>query len=219
VALLISAAKQAGIKHDPERIKWAVTRSARWVPHIDAYKQGNGVFNVAGAWELLKRLDAVPTLLSTHQPRTGAGTPSATSSPPPTRGLGLYERDGWAPGKRQERTITFTRTSGPSQPMTFALSWAGNDHGAFSAPLSVTLPLNRPVPVTLAVEPPGFGVFTAHLTLDHPDVPGYAYRTTATVVAPEPLEAANGYKVRKETKVPAPECRASSSRCRKASRP
>ncbi len=203
VALLVSAAKQAGVKHDPERIKWAVTRSARWVPHIAAYMQGNGVFNVAGAWDLLKRLDGVSSLMSITS-RAPVLHPFSHLLPTPHEGLGLYERDGWEPGKRQERTITFTRTSGPSQPMTFSLSWAGNDHGAFSAPLSVTLPLNRPVPVSLAVEPPDFGVFTAHLTLDHPDVPGYAYRTTATVVAPEPLKEANGYRVRKETSVPRP---------------
>lgn len=203
VALLISAAKQAGIKHDPERIKWAVTRSGRWVPHIAAYKQGNGVFNVAGAWDILKKLNDVTSLLSITS-RAPVRHAFSHLLPTPHEGLGLYERDGWEPGKRQERIITFTRTSGPGQPMTFDLSWAGNDHGAFSAPLSVTLPLNRAVPVTLAVEPPGFGVFTAHLTLSHPDVPGYAYRTTATVVAPEPLNAANQYRIKKETKVPRP---------------
>jgi subtilisin family serine protease len=202
-ALLISAAKQAGLKHDPERIKWAMTRSGRWVPHIEAYKQGNGVVNVAGAWEILKELDRTRELL-TITSRAPVRHPYSHLLPNPHEGVGLYERDGWAPGKRQERTITFTRTSGPSQPMPFALSWAGNDHKAFSAPLSVVLPLNRPVPVTLAVEPPEYGVFTAHLTLDHPDVPGYAFRTAATVVAPEPLEASNGFTVRKTTKVPRP---------------
>jgi len=203
VGLLVSAAKQAGVKHDPERIKWAVTRSARWVPHIEAYKQGNGVVNVAGAWEILKELDGTTELLGISS-RAPVRHPYSHLLPTPHEGVGLYEREGWVPGKRQERTIIFTRTSGPSQPMTFSLSWAGNDHGAFSAPLSVALPLNRAVPVTLAIKPPEYGVFTAHLTLDHPDVPGYAYRTTATVVAPEPLEAANGFTVRKSTKVPRP---------------
>jgi subtilisin family serine protease len=202
-ALLISAAKQAGLKHDPERIKWAMTRSGRWVPHIEAYKQGNGVVNVAGAWEILKELDRARDLL-TITSRAPVRHAYSHLLPTPHEGVGLYERDGWEPRKRQERTITFTRMSGPSQPMTFSLSWAGNDHKAFSAPLNVILPLNRPVPVTLAVEPPDHGVFTAHLTLDHPDVPGYAYRTTATVVAPEPLEASNEFTVRKTTKVPRP---------------
>jgi subtilisin family serine protease len=203
VALLVSAAKQAGIKHDPERIKWAVTRSGRWVPHIAAYMQGNGVFNVAGAWDILKKLNTVPTLLSITS-RAPVRHPFSDLLPTPNEGVGLYERDGWEPGKRQERTVTFTRTNGPGQPMTFDVTWAGNEHGAFSAPLTVTLPLGRPVPVPVAVEPPGFGVFTAHLTLSHPDVPGYAYRTTATVVAPEPLSADNQYRIRKETKVPRP---------------
>ncbi|NJD19740.1 MAG: hypothetical protein FIA95_10730 [Gemmatimonadetes bacterium] len=203
VAILISGAKQAGIKHDPERVKWAVTRSGRWISHIAAYKQGNGVFNVAAAWDLLKKLNDVPTLLSITS-RAPVRHPFSSLLPTPNEGVGLYERDGWEPKKRQERTITFTRNNGPGQPMTFDLSWAGNEHGAFSAPLTVTLPLGRPVPVTVAVEPPDFGVFTAHLTLSHPDVPGYAYRTTATVVAPEPLNEANQYRIKKETKVPRP---------------
>ena len=57
VALLLSAAKQEGISYDAHRIKHAVTRGARWVPHLKPHKQGNGVISVAGAWDILKELD------------------------------------------------------------------------------------------------------------------------------------------------------------------
>lgn len=203
VALLMSAAKQAGIPYDAERIKWAVTRGARWVDHIDAYKQGNGVISVAGAWDILNRI------------ASGAPMVRITSSAPvkhvyshllpnPHRGVGLYERYGWKPGDREERIITFTRTTGPRGPMTFDVTWAGNGHGTYSAPLQVTLPLNSPVEFPVTVSPSEFGVHTAHLTLDHPDVPGYAYRTLTTVVAPEPLEASNGFSIEKKVEVPRP---------------
>jgi subtilisin family serine protease len=42
VALLISAARQSGIKHDAFRIRHAIISSARYVAHIPAYKQGSG---------------------------------------------------------------------------------------------------------------------------------------------------------------------------------
>jgi hypothetical protein len=203
VALLMSAAKQSGIPYDAERIKWAVTRGARWVDHIDAYKQGNGVISVAGAWDILNRIASEAPMVTIT---SSAPVKQAYSHllPTPHRGVGLYERDGWKPGDREERTITFTRTSGPRGAMTFDVTWAGNGHGTFSAPLQVTLPLNSPVEFPVTVAPSDYGVHTAHLTLDHPDVPGYAYRTLTTVVAPEPLEASNGFSIEKKVEVPRP---------------
>jgi hypothetical protein len=203
VALLISAAKQEGVTYDAFRIKHAVTRSARYVPHLPAYKQGNGVVSVAGAWEILKELDTSrePIVINSRAPVLHS---YSHLLPTPNEGVGIYERDGWNVGDREQRTITFTRTTGPSEPMTFDLSWAGNDHGTFSAPLTVTLPLNTQVPVPVTIAPSTHGVHTAHLTLDHPSVPGYAYRTLATVVAAEALTAANGFTVEKKTEVPRP---------------
>jgi hypothetical protein len=203
VALLISAAKQAGIQYDAHRIKWAVTRGARYVPHIAAYKQGNGVVNVGAAWEILKELDAGGLMLDITS-RAPVKHAYSHLLPTPHQGPGLYERDGWKVGDREERIITLTRTSGPRGAMTFDVSWAGNDNGTFSAPLAVTLPLNTPVDLPITVTPEEHGVHTAHLTLDHPDVPGYAYRTLATVVTPEPLNARNGFTVEKTVEIPRP---------------
>lgn len=88
--------------------------------------------------------------------------------------------------------------------MTFDVSWAGNDNGTFSAPLTVTLPLDTPTDLPITVAPEEYGVHTAHLTLDHADVPGYAYRTLATIVTPEPLNARNGFTVEKKVEIPRP---------------
>src|SRR5262249_37908132 len=70
VAMLISAAKQTGVKYDPCRIKQALMMSARYVPHLPAYKQGNGVIDVARAWEILKAMDAVkePVTITSRAP-------------------------------------------------------------------------------------------------------------------------------------------------------
>lgn len=205
VALLISAAKQTGVKYDACSIKEAIAMSARYVPNIPVYKQGNGVINVAGAWELLKQMD------KSHDKVT------ITSSAPvkhvysellatPNEGVGLYEREGWSVGDRGQRKVTFTRTSGPSTPMTFTLGFTG-DSGTFSAPRSVVLPLNEAVPVTVDIAPRSSGAHSALLTLDNPTVPGHAYRMLAAIVAAESLDAANHYTVVTKAEVPRPEMR------------
>ncbi len=203
VALLISAARQSGMDADPHAIKYAVTRGARYVPNIAAYKQGNGVISVAGAWEILQELQAGGLTVDIES-RSSIVTPYSHLLPTPHEGFGLYERSGWKAGVRRERTVTFTRTSGPSGPMTFDVTWEGNDHGTFSSPLTVTLPLGTPVDFPVTATPAGHGVHTAHLTLNHDDVTGYAHRMLAAIVAPEPLNAAGGYTVKKEVKVPRP---------------
>ena len=203
VALLISAAKQTGLKYDAFRIKHAITRSARYVPNLPAYKQGNGVLNVAGAWEILNALDGDGGEV-TITSRAPVRHVLSHLLPAPHEGVGLYERDGWTAGDRGERTVTFTRTSGPPDPMTFAVSWTGNDRATYSAPTSVTLPLDTPVPITIAIAPTTPGVHTAIVTLDHASVPGYAYRMLTTVVAAEALNASNDFTIEKETEVPRP---------------
>ncbi len=203
VALLISGAKQAGVAYDAYKLKWAVTRGARWVSHIAAYKQGNGVINVAAAWEILKELDAGGQMIDITG-RASVRHPYSHLLPTPHEGVGLYERTGWDKGDRDERIITLTRASGPKEPMTFDVSWAGNDHGTFSAPRTVTLPLNVPVALPVTVSPKDYGVHTAHLTLDHPQVTGYAYRTLATIIAPRPLTASNDFTDEESVEVPRP---------------
>lgn len=203
VALLISGAKQAGIDYDPYKLKWAITRSARWVPHIAAYKQGNGVVNVSAAWEILKELDAGGQMIEIIS-RAAVRHPYSHLLPTPHEGVGIYERVGWDRGDRDERIITFTRTSGRRESMTFNVSWAGNDHGTFSAPLTVTLPLNTPVEFPVTISPTEYGVHTAHLTLDHPEVAGYVHRTLVTIIAPRPLTASNDFTDEASVKVPRP---------------
>jgi hypothetical protein len=203
VAMLVSAAKQAGVRYDPYRMKYAVTRGARWVDHLPAYKQGNGVLSVAGAWEILKALDGGPPMVEITG-RAPIRHPYSHLLATPNEGEGFYERDGWNVGDRGERILTLTRTTGPGGPMTFDVSWAGNQHGTFSAPSTVTLPLNQAVRVPITIAPKETGALTAHFTLTHPDVPGFAYRTLATVVVPEVLDAGGDFTVESKAEVPRP---------------
>ena len=203
VALLISAMRQSGMDVDPHRIKYAVQRGARYAPNIAAYKQGNGVISVAGAWQILQELHEGGLTVDIES-RSSIATPYSHLLPTPHEGFGLYERSGWKAGVRRERTVTLTRTSGPSGPMTFDVTWVGNDHGTFSSPLEVVLPLGTPVDLPVVVTPETHGVHTAHLTLHHDDVTGYAHRMLAAIVAPEPLNAAGDFTVAKEVDVPRP---------------
>ena len=203
VALLISAAKQSGVKYDACRIKHALTMSARYVPHLPAYKQGNGVIDVAAAWEILKAMDAghEPLTITSRAPVRHTYSSMLAE---PNVGVGLFEQDGWNVGDRGDRTVTLTRTSGPSGDMRFAVSFTG-DSGTYTAPPTVTLPLNTPVPVTISVAPKTPGVHSAILTLDNAAVPGHAYRMLTTIVAPEALDASNHYTIVTKTGVPRPE--------------
>ncbi len=203
VALLISGARQSGMAVDPHQIKYAVTRGARYVPNIAAYKQGNGVISVEGAWAILNELHEGGLTVEIES-RASIVTPYSHFLPTPHEGYGLYERSGWEAGVRGQRVATLTRTTGPSAPMTFAVSWERNDHGAFSSPLTVTLPLGAAVEFPITVTPPDHGVYTAHLTLDRPNVTGYAHRMLAAIVAPQPLNAAGGYTAKREVEVPRP---------------
>ncbi len=203
VALLISGAKQEGRTLSPREIRYAVTRGARWVPHIEAYKQGNGVISVAGAWNVLEQLEA-----GALEVEIGVQAPVKTSYshllPTPHQGLGIYERRGLRKGENVVREITLTRLSGPAGPMTFEVQWDGNDHGAFSSRREVTLGLRRPAPFSVSIGTDSSGVYSAHMTLRHEGVAGYAHRMLAAVAVGEPLNERNNYRWEQELDVPRP---------------
>lgn len=188
VALLISAAKQRGVRWDGYRIRQALMTSARWVPHLPAYKQGNGVVNVEGAWRALVAMDSTraPITITTAAPvRHSTSHLLAT----PHAGVGLFERDGWRAGDAGTRVVQVTRTSGPRRPVTVTVGWVGNDSATYASPSSITLPLNQAVALPVQVNPRSAGVHSALLTFDDPATPGVEYRTLMTVVAAYPLAA------------------------------
>lgn len=193
VALLISAAKQAGVPYDATRLRTALLSTARFIPTIPAYRQGNGLIQVGAAWSMLKLMDKrfEPVTIESRAPvKTAISADLAT----PNQGRGIYEREGWSSGEKGTRTITFVRTSGSKEPQRFNLSWVGND-GSFKSPDSIDLPLNTPVPLPVDISINGIGVHSAILNLKRPGEPWIAYQVLNTIVAPQDFTQANHYQI------------------------
>ncbi|SCF36553.1 Subtilase family protein [Micromonospora viridifaciens] len=189
-ALLVSAAKAQGFQRQPAQIRQAMMSSARFLDGLGAFEQGAGLINVPAAYDLL---------------RTNIKTVGITSSVPvntvlsgflakPGVGVGIHDREGVTAGRKYTRTYTFTRTTGGSKAITYNLSWVGND-GTFSSDTSVALPLNKPVEVTVAINPATPGAHSAILRLDDPATTGVDYQTMNMVVAPYTFAAADNYQV------------------------
>ena len=189
-ALLISAAKQTGAQYRPDQLRQALNSSGRLIPGYQAHEQGNGLLQVAQAWNLLRTNIKTVEITSKAPVRTALSAFLAT----PNFGTGIYEREGWAPGHTGTRTITFTRTSGAGPAASYALSWVGND-GTFSSPPSISLPLNVPVNLTVSVNPQGPGVHSAILNLDSDNALGVEYQVLNTVVSAGQFTAASNYSV------------------------
>ncbi len=52
-SLLVSAANQAGVQHQPAQVRQALNSTARFFTDFGAYEQGNGLIQVPDAWALL----------------------------------------------------------------------------------------------------------------------------------------------------------------------
>lgn len=193
VALLVSAAKQAGVKYDAARLRTALLSSARFIPSIPAYKQGNGLIQVDAAWQILKLMDKQFDPVSI-QSRAPVKTVISADLATPNQGRGIYEREGWSSGQKGTRTITFIRTSGPNEPMKFNLSWVGDD-GSFTSADSIELPLNTPVELPVAISIQEIGVHSAILNLKRPGEPWICYQVLNTIVAPQDFTPANHYQI------------------------
>jgi hypothetical protein len=188
-ALLISAAKQSGIKHDARRLRWAILNSARYLPKYRAELQGAGLLQVQAAWEALKNAPEPIDIFS----RAPVRTDLSEDLPEPNQGAGIFEREGWTAGQSASRTLNLTRTSGKAGPMKFDVRWTGND-GTFAGPTEISLPLNSPVDVQIAIHPKVSGVHSAVLDLVTPNGV-VAHRVMNTVVAAEQLNADNDFTV------------------------
>jgi len=91
-ALVVSAAKQTKVPFDAVRLKAALTGSARFIPRLATYEQGNGLVQVGAAYELLKKLQSITPV--TIVSRAPIRTRLASLLPTPNVGVGLYEREG-----------------------------------------------------------------------------------------------------------------------------
>ena len=190
-ALLVSAAKQAGVQSQPAQLRQAMKSSTRYLPRYGAYEQGNGLINVPAAWNLLKTNIKTINVTSSVEVNTVLSGFLAT----PGRGEGIYDREGVKAGDNYTRTYTFTRTSGGGGATTFNLSWVGNDGTFSTAASSIALPLNSPVTLAVNVHPTTAGAHSAILNLDDPSTAGIDAQTMNAVVAAEQFSAANNYSI------------------------
>ncbi len=190
-ALLVSAAKQAGVQSQPAQLRQAITSSSRYLPRYGAFEQGNGLMNVPAAWNLLKTNIKPVAITSSVEVNTVLSGFLAT----PGRGEGIYDREGVKAGDSYVRTYTFTRTSGAGGSQNFNLSWVGNDGTFSTTATSIALPLNSPTTLAVRVNPTSAGTHSAILNLDSPSTAGIDGQTLNTVVAAEQFSAANNYSI------------------------
>jgi hypothetical protein len=195
-ALLVSAAQQSGVQAQPAQLRQAINSSARFIDRYGAYEQGNGLMDVGAAWNVLRQTVKPVTITSSVEVNTLLSGFLAK----PGVGVGIYDREGVSAGDSYTREYTFTRTSGGSKAVSYALTWVGND-GTFSSAGSVALPLNKPVTLPVSVQPKAPGIHSAILNLDDPATPGIDHQTLNTVVAAEQFTADNNYTVTATDKI------------------
>jgi hypothetical protein len=191
-ALLVSAARQAGVPYDAHRLRVALMNGTRWLSGYAAHEQGNGLLQMEEAWRALVAMhDAAPVVIESRAPvRTALSGMLET----PNVGVGLYEREGWVAGARGSRNVTLTRRSGPTRAMRHRLEWVGND-GTFSSDSAVTLPLGVRVPVRVKIRPTSEGVHSAILSVVDVGTGLAVHRMLATVVASWQFERARRFEV------------------------
>jgi Subtilase family len=183
-ALILSGLKHEQRSYTFERLSRALRIGARFLPDLPAFQQGNGEVDVQGAWREMTRMLEIPRIRST----TTVVHPLADYAANGPRGEGLFEWTGWRPGMSGRRVIELTRESGSTSLITYRVSWTGND-GTFAAPSSITLPLGTPTPLTVDISVRSAGAHGALLNLHDAATGDVLFRTQATIVAAEAIDA------------------------------
>jgi hypothetical protein len=185
-ALLVSAAKQTGVQHQPAQLRQAIDSSARFIAGYGAYEQGNGLIQVPAAWSLLASNSMKTVDITSAVP---VDTVIDQFLATPGIGVGIHDREGVRINEDYARTYTFTRTSGGGGSTTYDLSWVGND-GTFELDEDqITLPKGAARELTVNINPTEYGAHSAILNLDDPSSPGIEYQTLNTVVVPREFSA------------------------------
>ncbi|QTT73845.1 S8 family serine peptidase [Streptomyces mobaraensis NBRC 13819 = DSM 40847] len=193
-ALLISAAKQKGMKLAPADLRTALTSTAKKIKGFQAYEQGSGLIDINEAWGALRH----KATAHEYTVKAPVSTALSGSLKTPGFGTGIYDREGGLKaGESKTYDVTVTRTSGPDKDVWHELKWRNND-GTFKLASrdEVRLPLNKPVTVKVTAKPKSAGIHSAILTVDDDRTEGIDKQIMTTVVVAEPL-AAPAYRVAK----------------------
>lgn len=197
-ALLLSAAKQQGVKLTPATLRTALTSTAHPIPGVQAYEQGAGRMDVVAAWKSIRRG------AQAHAYTVKAPVKSALSDylKTPGFGTGVYDREsGLKPGQSKTYDLTVTRTSGPTGTVWHTLRWRTNS-GAFRllGRDVVGLPLNKPVTVQVRARPGAVGAHSAILEVNDRRTEGVDQQILNTVLVAKP-QVAPGYSVKESGSV------------------
>ena len=180
-ALLLSAARATDRDVTPAQLRRALYTAADPISNTSVAGQGYGMMDVNGSWALLAKTVQTRRYTSTAP----VCTPFSAGFATPNQGQGIYNRcaagqGGLKAGQSKTYTVKVTRTSGPKGPVTHKLSWIG-DKRAFSAPASVSLPLNKAVSISVRVKPAA-GLNSAILKVDDPKTSVVDFEVLNTVV-------------------------------------
>lgn len=194
LALLISGAKQKGLKYDWRRLRAAIATTAKFLPDVEARVQGHGLIQVVDAWRALNRAnDWEPPVITSAANVTGHETSEAGRQT--GTGRGLFESVGWEPHMTATRDIIVTRTTGQAGAKVYRLKWKDNS-GAFTSPLTdVTLPLGQSVRIPVTIKVGETGSYSAILDLIDPEVDLVAHSVLATIFVPKSMNKVNGDKI------------------------
>ncbi|MEV6690124.1 S8 family serine peptidase [Micromonospora sp. NPDC051196] len=182
-ALLLSAAKANHLGVTPEALRRAIFTSAKPIADTPTYGQGYGMFDVPGAWKLLRK--GVQTRSYTAD--APVCTPLSSQLATPNQGTGIYNRCDSANGgqkinQSKSYQVKLTRTSGPAGNIKHNIGLRGNN-GTFSAPKNVTLPLNQTVTITVTAKPKTAGAHSTIVTVDDKATNTIDFEFSAVVVA------------------------------------
>ncbi|MFH0521861.1 S8 family serine peptidase [Streptomyces sp. M41] len=186
-ALLLSAAGQKGIDLTPERLRTALTSTARHIKGVQAYEEGAGRIDILDAWK------AIRAGATAHDYAVKAPVDTALDQAlkTPGFGTGVYDREGGLKaGKKRTYDVTVTRTSGRAGSLPHTLRLANNKARTFSilGPRVVKLPLNKPVTVKIQAAPRSAGIKSAILEVDDPKTVGVDKQILNTVVVSVPVK-------------------------------
>ncbi|MFF3558836.1 S8 family serine peptidase [Streptomyces sp. NPDC002574] len=189
-ALLLSAAKDAGIDLTPVKLRTALISTAKKIKDVQAYAQGAGLLDVDRAWHLIKTgADA-----NTYTVKAPVSTALSQFLATPGYGTGVYDREtGLKANQSKTYDVTLTRTSGPDRTIRHDLHWLNDDSTwRFPGDDTVDLPLNKPVTVQITAKPHTAGAHSAILEVDDPSTRGVDQQILNTVVVATP-QAKPGY--------------------------
>lgn len=191
-ALLLSGARQGDVAVTPRRLRSALYASADFVAGVPADAQGNGMIRIDKAWPLLRKNNpAVDNAYTVSAPVCSALSHLLSE---PGKGTGVYNRcpagaGGQSIGEAKTYDVTITRTAGPANDVTHALTWVGND-GTFGSAATVDLPLGKPVTVKVSAAPQSTGDHSAILDVDVPGSGVHGAQLMASVIVADSAEKA-----------------------------